>query len=95
MISSSTDVAAAPNSDAMASSSSPTAGLLRGRHIIRRVDGAGTPLVTDDGAIQFRDGIVVAIGGFEELARQHPDLPVLGDRETVIAPGFVNSHHHV
>ncbi len=79
----------------MATASSPAAGLVRGRHIIQGIGSDGAPLIVDHGAIAFRGGVIVAVDGFAELARRHPDLPVLGDREAVIAPGFVNSHHHV
>src|SRR3954452_3740110 len=78
-----------------ATASSPTAGLVRGRHVIQAIGRDGAPLIVDDGAVAFRDGVVVAVAGFAELVRRYPELPVLGDREAVIAPGFVNSHHHV
>jgi 5-methylthioadenosine/S-adenosylhomocysteine deaminase len=80
---------------AMTSTSAPAAGLVRGRHVIQGIDRDGEPLIIADGAVQFRDGVIESVGDFAELFSRHPDLPVLGDRDAVIAPGFVNGHHHV
>jgi cytosine/adenosine deaminase-related metal-dependent hydrolase len=79
----------------MTSTSAPVAGLVRGLQVIQGVDRNGEPLVIADGAVKFRDGVIETVGKFAELSRKHPELTVLGDRNAVIAPGFVNSHHHV
>src|SRR5690606_18992708 len=46
-------------------------------------------------AILQKDGVIVEIGSFKELAARFPDVPVYGSEDHVILPGFVNSHHHV
>lgn len=74
---------------------SSAAGLVRGRSIVQEIDDDGVPLIVEDGAVAFRDGIVTTVGSFAELTKQHPDLPVFGDRDAVVTPGLVNSHHHV
>lgn len=79
----------------MTSTSSPGAGLVRGRHVIQGIGRDGEPIILADGAIEFRDGVIAAVGNFAELSRRHPDLQVLGGRDAVIAPGLVNGHHHV
>ena len=79
----------------MSQTSDPRRGLVRGRYIIRGVGPDGTPEITENGAILFRDGVVEAIGDFTALSNQQPDLCVFGAEDAVISPGFVNSHHHV
>jgi 5-methylthioadenosine/S-adenosylhomocysteine deaminase len=71
------------------------AGLIRARNIVQRVDENGAPEILTNAAIHHVGGIIVSIGSFGELAKRHPELPVEGGDETVVAPGFVNSHHHV
>ena len=58
---------------------------MRGRHGITRINRDGEPLIIADGAVQFRDGVIESVGNFAELSSRHPDLPVLGDRDAVIA----------
>lgn len=48
-----------------------------------------------DGAVLQEDGVIVATGGFAELSRGHPNLPVIGTGNEILVPGFVNGHHHV
>ena len=48
-----------------------------------------------DGAVLQEDGMVAAIGTYEELSRQHPTVPVIGTGNEVLLPGFINGHHHV
>jgi 5-methylthioadenosine/S-adenosylhomocysteine deaminase len=48
-----------------------------------------------DGAVLQEDGVIAAIGGFAELRRAHPNLPVVGTGNEILLPGFVNGHHHV
>ena len=43
--------------------------LIRGKHIICKVDAAGHPVIVDDGAIFQRDGVIVEVG-----ARTHADF---------------------
>lgn len=48
-----------------------------------------------DGALLQEDGVITAIGRFEALKQQHPDVPVIGSGNEIMLPGFVNAHHHV
>jgi 5-methylthioadenosine/S-adenosylhomocysteine deaminase len=48
-----------------------------------------------DGALLQENGVIVAVGGFAELSRKHPSLPVVGTGHEILLPGFVNGHHHI
>lgn len=41
------------------------------------------------------DGVITAVGRYEDLVRRHPTLPVIGTGREIMLPGFVNAHHHV
>lgn len=58
------------------------------------VTGGEHPQVIDDGAIVWRDGRIVAVGGRDDIRRQHPDLDFLDAHGGMILPGLVNVHHH-
>src|SRR5216683_5711183 len=51
--------------------------------------------VIRNGALYQRDGVIVEIGDAKEMLAKYPDAPRLGSPDTVLMPGFVNSHHHV
>jgi 5-methylthioadenosine/S-adenosylhomocysteine deaminase len=51
--------------------------------------------IVRDGALYQRDGVIVEIGPRDEMLRRYPEAPRLGSPDTVLMPGFVNSHHHV
>jgi cytosine/adenosine deaminase-related metal-dependent hydrolase len=42
-----------------------------------------------------RDGIIVEVGAYEDLAARHAVDEVIGSSSQVVLPGFVNAHHHV
>lgn len=67
--------------------------LIRGKYVICRAAGADTAEVVHDGAVLQRDGVIEAVGPYEEFSVQ-PD-EVLGGPDCIVCPGFVNSHHHV
>jgi cytosine/adenosine deaminase-related metal-dependent hydrolase len=69
--------------------------IFRGRRIICQVSGRDEVHIVDEGGVLVRDGRIVEIGDYQSLRRRLPDLPVHGSADTVISPGFVNSHHHV
>ena len=48
-----------------------------------------------DGAVVQEDGIIAAIGTYDDLSRRYRDMSVIGDGQHVLLPGFVNAHHHV
>ena len=72
-----------------------TSSIIRGRHVITGVANRHHWHQLDDGAILQRDGKVVEIGPFAEIAARNPDLQVVGNGRQVVLPGFVNGHHHV
>jgi cytosine/adenosine deaminase-related metal-dependent hydrolase len=72
-----------------------TATMVRARHLITRTLDRHSHEQLDDAALVQEDGIVTEIGGYADLRRRFPDMPVLGDGGQVVLPGFVNAHHHV
>src|SRR3979490_1402404 len=48
-----------------------------------------------DGAVLQEDGVIVAVGTYDDLHRKHPTVPVIGTGNEILLPGFVNGHHHV
>ena len=69
--------------------------IVRGKHVITRALDRHRCEQIDDGAVFQRDGTIVAIGPFSELRAANPDVPVIGDGNQALLPGFVNGHHHV
>ena len=47
------------------------------------------------GAVLQEDGIIAAVGRFDDLQRRYPNTPVLGTGRDILIPAFVNGHHHV
>ncbi|HEY7579365.1 MAG TPA: hypothetical protein VH855_17365, partial [Acetobacteraceae bacterium] len=72
-----------------------TTSLIRSRTMITRALDRHRCEQIDDGAVLQEDGTIAAIGNFADLRRQHPDVPVIGDGNDILLPGFVNAHHHV
>src|SRR5713101_499513 len=48
-----------------------------------------------DGAVLQEDGVITAVGTYDDLHSKHPTVPVIGTGKEVLLPGFVNGHHHV
>ncbi len=69
--------------------------LVRGKYVVCKVEDRHTPHVIEDGAVFQRDGVIVEVGPYAELAARHQPDEVLGSPDHVVLPGFVNSHHHV
>src|SRR6266851_3537428 len=69
--------------------------IIRGKHVITRALDRHRWEQIDDGAVVQEGGVIIAIGSFAALQRDHPDAPVIGTGEQVLLPGFVNGHHHV
>ncbi len=72
-----------------------TRSLIRSRATITHVVDRHRCNVVQDGAVLQEDGMILAIGAYGDLARRHPDAPVIGTGQEVLLPGFVNGHHHV
>ena len=68
--------------------------LIRGRYVICE---AGTSAdgsrVISDGAVLQRDGIIEAVGTYDELRDRQVD-ELIGGPRFLVMPGLTNSHHH-
>jgi cytosine/adenosine deaminase-related metal-dependent hydrolase len=73
----------------------PKRSLIRSRAAITHTIDRHTWNEIPDGAVLQEDGIILAIGTYADLSRQHPDVPVIGTGREILLPGFVNGHHHV
>ena len=71
--------------------------LIRAKYVVRGVIDRFRFNCIEDGAVLQRDGMILAVGPYEEIAA----LPAaqgaekLGSPDHVLLPGFVNAHHHV
>ncbi len=72
-----------------------TVSLIRGKHVVCKVTGADSAEVVSDGAVLQRDGVIEALGDYQELRQQHPDAEVIGTGNHIVMPGMVNDHFHV
>lgn len=72
-----------------------TTSIVRGRHILLRAIDDDRVETLDDGAIVQQDGTITAIGAFTEIAARYPDVPVIGDADSLVIPGLVDAHHHI
>ncbi len=68
--------------------------LIRGRYVICEAGAdAGGSRVISDGAVFQRDGVIEAVGTYDDLKERQAD-EVIGGPRFVVMPGLVNSHHH-
>ena len=68
--------------------------LIRGRYVICEAGtGPGASRVITDGAVLQRDGVIEAVGTYDQLSDRPVDEVVGGPRHLVM-PGLTNSHHH-
>src|SRR5262245_25237472 len=69
--------------------------LIRGKYVVAKVLSRTEASVITDGAVFQRDGTVVDVGSYVDLAARHRPDVTLGSSEHVVVPGFINGHHHV
>src|SRR3979409_224058 len=69
--------------------------LIRSRAAITGTNDRFTWNEIKDGAVLQEDGVIVAVGTYDELHRKYPTAPVIGTGKEILLPGFVNGHHHV
>ena len=68
--------------------------LIRGRYVICEAGtGAGRSRVITDGAVLQRDGVIEAVGTYDELKDREVD-EVIGGPRFLVMPGLTNAHHH-
>jgi len=65
--------------------------LVRGE--IVTMDDART--VVGDGAVAVAGEVIVAIGPYETLRREHPDARIVGHADALVTPGYINAHQHL
>lgn len=51
--------------------------------------------IIEDGAVLYRDGVIVETGATEALREKYPDEPVIHALHQVVMPGFVDPHTHL
>jgi 5-methylthioadenosine/S-adenosylhomocysteine deaminase len=69
--------------------------LIRGKYVICKVTDRTAAEVITDGAVVQRDGVIIEVGAYQEVAPRYQPDEVLGSADHVVMPGLVNSHHHV
>ena len=69
--------------------------IIRGKYVICEagVD-AQTSKVISDGAVFQRDGVIEAVGSYDEIKSAHQTDEELGGPGFLVMPGLVNAHHH-
>ena len=72
-----------------------TSTLIRSKYLITKALSRTEAEILENGAIFQRDGRIVEIGPYEEIAEKYQPDEVIGSDQDVVMPGFVNSHHHV
>jgi cytosine/adenosine deaminase-related metal-dependent hydrolase len=72
-----------------------TSSLIRSRAMITRTTSRHTVEEIAEGAVLQEDGVIAAVGTYDDLSRRYPNVPVIGSGREVLIPGFVNGHHHV
>ena len=69
--------------------------LIRSRAMVTRATGRHSAEIVPDGAVVQEDGVITAVGTYDDLSRRYPNIPVIGTGQDILLPGFVNAHHHV
>ena len=68
--------------------------LIRGRYVICEAGtDTGRSRVISDGAVLQRDGVIEAVGTYDELKEREVD-EVIGGPRFLVMPGLTNAHHH-
>ncbi len=69
--------------------------LVRGKYLVCRAGpDAGSTVVLNDGAFFQEDGVIKAVGSYENLRSTCSPDEVLGGPGYMVFPGLVNCHHH-
>ena len=72
-----------------------TSSLIRGKYVVGRIASRTEAVVVENGAVLQKDGRIVEVGAYAELVKRHQVDETVGSADSVVLPGFVNSHHHV
>lgn len=69
--------------------------IIRGKYVICEAGiDSQTSQVISDGAVFQRDGVIEAVGKYDEIKSAHQADVELGGPGYVVMPGLVNAHHH-
>ena len=69
--------------------------LVRGRYVVCEAgEDAESSRIISDGAVFQRDGVIEAVGRYDDLKSRYQADEELGGAGTVVCPGLVNTHHH-
>ena len=69
--------------------------IICGRYVICEAGAdAQTSRVISDGAVFQRDGVIEAVGSYDDIKSAHQADEELGGPGFVVMPGLVNAHHH-
>jgi cytosine/adenosine deaminase-related metal-dependent hydrolase len=69
--------------------------LIRGKYVIVRALDRERAVVVEDGAVFQRDGVIVKVGPYEEIAGRYRPDRMLGSADHLVLPGMVDGHHHL
>lgn len=69
--------------------------IVAGRAVLRGIAPDGTAEIVENGAVLVEGGVIRAVDRLDALRAAHPRAQLLGSARDVVAPGFVNAHHHV
>jgi 5-methylthioadenosine/S-adenosylhomocysteine deaminase len=48
-----------------------------------------------DGAVAVRGELIVAVGTWGDMRAAHPAATVIGDADSLVTPGYINTHQHL
>ena len=69
--------------------------IVAGRAVLRGIAPDGRAEIVEGGAVLVEDGTIRAVDGLDVLLASNPHTQVIGSTRDIVAPGFVNAHHHV
>ena len=69
--------------------------IVRGRAVLRGIARDGSAEILPDGAVLVSGKSIRAINRFDVLCAAHARAALVGSERNVVAPGFINAHHHV
>src|SRR6267378_618925 len=64
--------------------------LIRGKYIICQITNRTTAEVIVDGAVVQRDGVIIDVGPYQDMASRYQPDDELGSAEHIVMPGLVN-----
>jgi 5-methylthioadenosine/S-adenosylhomocysteine deaminase len=78
-----------------ASAAAAGTSIIRGRHLLLKAIDDRRVETLDDGAVLQERGRIAEVGPFAAIASRHPGVEIIGDADSLVIPGLVDSHHHI